>query len=101
MIGETAFALVGMLFLLAAIRTFTSTIYVSLFGNVSNETVGAVALGVFAASSLAILAARRFGPRRSVALAASGLVAATILATASRNAPLDIVLAAAAVVFGT
>lgn len=101
LLGETTFALVGVLFLLAAIRAFTSTLYVSLFGNVANETVGVIALGVFAASLLAVVPAWRFGPRASVGVSGAALAIATLLATASRNNWLDIGLWAVALVAGT
>ncbi|MEK7859793.1 MAG: hypothetical protein AAB284_00385, partial [Chloroflexota bacterium] len=100
LLGETTFALVGVLFLLAAIRAFTSTLYVSLFGNVANETVGVIALGVFAASLLALVPAWRFGPRASVGVSGAALAIATLLATASRNNWLDIGLWAVALVAG-
>lgn len=101
LLGETTFALVGVLFLLAAVRAFTSTLYMSLFGNVANETVGVIALGVFAASLLAVVPAWRFGPRASVGVSGAALVMATLLATASRNNWLDIGLWAGALVAGT
>ncbi|MBI2323612.1 MAG: endonuclease/exonuclease/phosphatase family protein [Chloroflexi bacterium] len=100
-LGETTFAALGILFLLSAIRTFTSTLYMSLYGNVANETVGTIALGVFAASLLAAVAGWRLGPRRSIALSGTLLVGATILSTASRWNWADITLAAVAVIGGT
>ena len=58
-LGATTFAVIGVLFLIAAIRGFTSSLYMSLYGNVANETVGAIALVVFAASLLAAIVAWR------------------------------------------
>ncbi len=101
LLGGTTFAAIGLLFLLSSIRTFTSTLYQSFFGAVPNETVGAMALGVFAASILAVVAAWRLGPRGSVALSATLLAGGTLLSTASHWDRADIVLSAAAVVGGT
>ena len=39
-LGETTFAVIGLLFLLSAIRTFTSTLYMTLYGSVPNEKIG-------------------------------------------------------------
>ncbi|HVR87994.1 MAG TPA: endonuclease/exonuclease/phosphatase family protein [Candidatus Limnocylindria bacterium] len=101
MIGGAAFAVVGLLFVLAAIHTFTATLYQALFGKLPNTTLGAIAFLVFAASYLAIFTARRFGPRR--AIGATGLVLATttILSTLIRVELLDLVLSAVAIVAGT
>ncbi|MBU6422641.1 MAG: endonuclease/exonuclease/phosphatase family protein [Chloroflexota bacterium] len=101
LLGGTTFAAVGLLFLLTAIRVFTSTLYQSLFGAVPNDTVGAIALGVFAASILAVVAAWRLGPRGSVALSGTLLAGGTLLATASHSDRAVIVLAAVAVIGGT
>src|SRR5438477_419206 len=70
-LGETTFAVVGLLFLLSAIRTFTSSLYMTLYGSVPNETVGAIALAVFAASILAVVVSWRATPRRGTALSAT------------------------------
>ena len=100
-LGETTFAAVGLLFLFTAIRTFTSTLYLSLYGNASNETIGGIALAVFAASVLAVVPAARLGPRGGVALSATILAGATILGTAVRNDTADAVLSGVALVGGT
>lgn len=100
-LGGTTFATIGVLFLLASIRTFTSTLYQSLFGVVPNETVGGIALGTFAASLLALVASWRLGPRRSVAFSGVLLVGGTLLSTASRIDVADVVLSGIAVVGGT
>lgn len=101
LLGGSTFAAIGLLFLLTAIRMFTSTLYQAAFGIVPNETVGAIALGVFAASILAVVAAWRLGPRGSVALSGTLLAGGTLLATASHSDRAVIVLAAVAVVGGT
>lgn len=100
-LGQTTFAAIGLLFLISAIRTFTSSLYMSLFGSVPNETVGLIALGVFALSALAIVVAIRSGPRGGVALTGTLLAGGTVLATASRAGWADIVLSAVALVGGT
>ena len=100
-LGGTTFAAIGLLFLLTAVRTFTSTMYQTLFGQMPNETLGAIALGVFAASILALIPAWRSGPRTSVALSGTLLVGGTVLATAWRSDRADIALAAVAIVGGT
>ena len=100
-LGETTFAALGILFLLASIRTFTSTLYMTLYGNVSNETVGATAFAVFAASVLAAVVGWRMPPRRAIALSGALLAGGTLLATASRWNWSDIVLAAVALIGGT
>lgn len=100
-LGQTTFAAIGILFLLAAIRSFTSSLYMTLFGEVANETVGAIALAVFAASILAIAVAWRMGPRGSVALSGTLLAGATVLATAVRSNWADIILSGVALVGGT
>jgi len=99
-LGETTFAVIGLLFLLSAIRTFTSTLYMTLYGSVPNDTVGAIAFAVFAASVLAVVVAFRSSPRRAIALSATLLAAGTTLAAASRWNWGDILLSAVAVVGG-
>jgi endonuclease/exonuclease/phosphatase family metal-dependent hydrolase len=100
-LGQTTFAAIGLLFLISAVRSFTSSLYMSLFGNVSNESVGLIALGVFALSALAIVVAIRTGPRGAVALSGTLLAGGTVLATAARAGWADIVLSAVALVGGT
>lgn len=101
LLGQTTFAAIGLLFLISAVRTFTSSLYMSLFGNVPNETLGLIALGVFALSALAIVVAIRAGPRGAVALSGTLLAGGTVLATAVRAGWADIVLSAVALVGGT
>lgn len=101
LLGGTTFAAIGVLFLLAAIRGFTSTLYMTLFGSVANETVGLIALGAFAASLLAGVVGWRSAPRRAIAFSGMLLVGAAIVATIVRWNWGDIVLWGVAVVAGT
>jgi len=100
-IGGAAFATIGILFLLSAIRIFTATLYQSLFGKLPNTSLAAIAFVVFAASGLAIVTAARLGPRRSIAVTATVLALTTLAFTAVREEWLDVVLSAAAVIAGT
>lgn len=100
-IGETTFAAIGVLFLLSAIRTFTSTLYMQLYGTVPNETVGAIALGVFGASVLAALVGWRLPQRRAIAMSGLLLVGGTVVGTLVHWSWGDIVLSAVAVIGGT
>lgn len=99
-IAEVAFGAIGALFLLGAIRTFTSTLYMSHFGNVANETIGMIALGVFGSSLLAPVVAWRTSPRRAIAFTATILGGSAVLAIAVRHSALDLVTSAVAVVSG-
>ena len=101
MIGGALFAIIGLLFLLSAIHIFTATLYQSLFGTVPNNTLGAIAFIVFAASLLAGVVGSRLGPRRAIAATAFGLAIATLGFTALRWAPLNLILSAVAIVAGT
>lgn len=100
MLGEITFALVGLLFLFSAIRTFVSELYQSYFGVVPNNTLGGIAVGLFFASVFAPVVARVVGPRRAMTLGALLLGLATLLSAAVRNNVLDVVLSAAAVLSG-
>ena len=101
MFGGTAFGIIGLLFLLAAVRTFTSTLAQSFFGTLPNTVLGAIAFGVFATSFAAIAVAARLGPRRAIAGSGALLAITTLLGTAARNDLLDLLLSAAAVAGGT
>lgn len=101
MLGELAFALLGLLFLLSGVRTLLGSLYHLLFGVLPNNTIGAIALGLFAAAALAPLLARVYGPRRAIGFTGLALGACTVLATLSRVAWLDLALSAVAVVAGT
>jgi len=100
-LGEVTFALLGTLFLLTGLRTFLSSLYQVLFGNLPNNTIGAIAFAIFAAAALAPLLARMYGQRRAVGLSALALGVATAASALVRIAPVDLVLSAIAVVSGT
>src|SRR5919204_365152 len=70
MIGEVAFAVIGLLFLIADIRTFSSTFQQTFFGQ-SNTTLAIMATSVFATAFLAPLVGWRLGPRAGVAISAA------------------------------
>jgi len=100
-IGPACFATIGILFLLSAIHVFTATLYQSLFGRLPNTTLGALAFLIFGLSLLAVVTARRLGPRRSVGGTAAFLAIAMLVVTAVRQEWIDLVLSGAAVVAGT
>jgi len=100
-LGEVAFALLGTLFLLTGLRTFLASLYQLLFGTIPNNTIGAIAVAIFAAAALAPLAARLYGPRRAIGFTALALGVATVLATLSRFAWLDLLFSVVAVVAGS
>src|SRR5207237_1765400 len=83
MVGEVTFAVIGLLFLIADIRTFSSTFQQTFFGQ-SNTTLAIIATSVFATSFLAPIVGWRLGPKRSVGLSAAMLGIATIIAKVSR-----------------
>ena len=91
MVGEVTFAVIGLLFLIADIRTFSSTFQQTFFGQ-SNTTLAVMATAVFATSFLAPLIGWRLGPKRGVALSAAMLGIATLIATASPNNIADLAL---------
>ena len=101
MLGGTAFGVIGLLFLLVAVRTFTATLYQAFFGELPNTVLGAIAFGVFATSFVAIVVAARLGPRRAIAGSGALLAGATLLGAAVRNEWLDLLLSAAAIASGT
>ena len=101
MLGGTAFGIIGLLFLLAAIRTFTATLYQSFFGEIPNTLLGAIAFAVFATSFGAIVVGARLGPRRSIAGTGALLAITTGLAVVAHNGALDLVLSAAAIAAGS
>jgi endonuclease/exonuclease/phosphatase family metal-dependent hydrolase len=90
-VGEVTFAVLGLLFLIADIRTFASTFQQTFYGQ-PNTTLALMAGGVFATSFLAPLIGWRLGPRRSVAFGGAILGIATLLATLSHNNVSDLVL---------
>jgi endonuclease/exonuclease/phosphatase family metal-dependent hydrolase len=83
------FAVIGLLFLIADLRTFTSTFQQTFFGQ-SNTTLAIMVTAVFATALLAPIVGWRLGPKRSVGLSAAMLGLATLLATLSRNNVADL-----------
>jgi endonuclease/exonuclease/phosphatase family metal-dependent hydrolase len=99
MVGEVTFAVIGLLFLIADIRTFSSTFQQTFFGQ-SNTTLGVMATAVFATSLLAPLVGWRLGPKRSVGMSAAMLGIATLIATVSRSNIADLALSVVGVAGG-
>ncbi|HEV8470641.1 MAG TPA: hypothetical protein VGR46_13630, partial [Candidatus Limnocylindria bacterium] len=91
MVGEATFAVLGVLFLIADIRTFASTFQLTFYGQ-PNSTLGIMATAVFATAFVAPLLGWRLGPRRSVAVSGAILGLATIFATLSRSNVPDLAL---------
>src|SRR5438309_6249686 len=91
MVGEVTFAVIGLLFLIADIRTFSSTFQQTFFGQ-PNTTLAVMATSVFATSFLAPIVGWRLGPRRGVALSAAMLGIATLIAALARNDSADLAL---------
>src|SRR5437867_9085004 len=91
MVGEVTFAVIGLLFLFADIRTFSSTFQQTFFGQ-SNTTLAIMATAVFATSFLGPIVGWRLGPKRSVALSAAMLGIATVIATVSPSNIADLAL---------
>jgi endonuclease/exonuclease/phosphatase family metal-dependent hydrolase len=98
-IGEVTFGVIGLLFLFADLRTFSSTFQQTFFG-ASNTNLGVAATAVFATSFLALIVAARLGPRRAVGLSAVIFGTATLLCTASRSNWLDLALSVVALAAG-
>ena len=99
MVGEVTFAVLGLLFLIADVRTFSSTFQQTFFGQ-SNTTLAVMATAVFATSFLAPLVGWRLGPKRSVGMSAAMLGIATLVATVSRNNIADLALSIAGIAGG-
>src|SRR5256884_9924482 len=91
MVGEVTFAVIGLFFLIADIRTFSSTFQQTFFGQ-SNTTLAIIATSVFATSFLAPIVGWRLGPKRSVGLSAAMLGIATLIPTGSRKNIPDLAL---------
>jgi endonuclease/exonuclease/phosphatase family metal-dependent hydrolase len=91
MVGEVTFAVIGLLFLIADIRTFSSTFQLTFYGQ-PNTTLAIIATSVFATSFLAPIVGWRLGPKRSVGMGAAMLGIATLIATVSRNNIADLAL---------
>jgi endonuclease/exonuclease/phosphatase family metal-dependent hydrolase len=98
-IGEVTFGVIGLLFLFADLRTFSSTFQLTFFG-APNTNLGVAATAVFATSFLALLVGARLGPRRAVGLSAVIFGVATLLLTASRSNWLDLGLSVVALAAG-
>src|SRR5437867_5533932 len=91
MVGEVTFAVIGLLFRIADIRTFSSTFQQTYFGQ-SNTTLAIMATAVFATSFLAPIVGWQLGPKRGVAFSAAMLGIATVIATVSPNNIADLAL---------
>ena len=91
MIGEVTFAVIGLLFLIADVRTFSSTFQLTFYGQ-SNTTLAVMATSVFATAFLAPIVGWRLGPKRSVGLSAAMLGIATLIAAVSRSNVADLAL---------
>src|SRR5437773_577029 len=91
MVGEVTFAVIGVLFLIADVRTFSSTFQQTFYGQ-SNTTLAVMATAVFATSFLAPLVGWRLGPKRSVGMSAAMLGIATLVATVLRSNIADLAL---------
>src|SRR2546430_2610429 len=91
MVGEVTFAVIGLLFLVADVRTFSSTFQQTFYGQ-PNTTLAVMATAVFATSFLAPLVGWRLGPKRSVGMSAAMLGIATLVATVLRSNIADLAL---------
>src|SRR5438309_129360 len=91
LVGEVTFAVIGLLFLIADVRTFSSTFQQPFYGQ-SNTTLAIMATAVFATSFLAPLVGWRLGPKRSVGMSAAMLGIATLVATVLRSNIADLAL---------
>jgi endonuclease/exonuclease/phosphatase family metal-dependent hydrolase len=99
MVGEVTFAVIGLLFLFADVRTFSSTFQQTFYGQ-SNTTLAVMATAVFATSFLAPLVGWRLGPKRSIGMSAAMLGIATVVATVLRNNIADLALSITALAGG-
>src|SRR6266550_1567021 len=91
MVGEVTFAVLGVLFLIADVRTFASTFQLTFYGQ-PNSTLGIMATAAFGTAFLAPLLGWRLGPRTSVAVSGAILGLATLLATLSPSNVPDLAL---------
>jgi endonuclease/exonuclease/phosphatase family metal-dependent hydrolase len=98
-IAEVTFGVIGLLFLFADLRTFSSTFQQTFFG-APNTNLAVAAIAVFATSFLALIVAGRLGPRRAVGLSAAIFGISTLLLTASRSNWLDLALSVIALAAG-
>src|SRR5256886_968735 len=100
MVGEVTFAVLGVLFLIADIRTFASTFQLTFYGQ-PNSTLGIMATAAFGTAFLAPLLGWRLGPRGSVAVSGAILGLATLLATLSPSNVPDLALSVVGLAAGT
>src|SRR2546423_11813255 len=84
MVGEVTFAVIGLLFLIADVRTFSSVFQQTFFGQ-SNTTLAAMATPVFATSLLAPIVGWRLGPNGTVGMTAGMHGIASSMATVLRS----------------
>ena len=96
---ELTFGIVGLLFLFADVRTFSSTFQQTFFGAPTTQQA-IMATAVFLTSFLALVVAWRLGPRRALGASGALFVAATFLCTTSRNNAIDLVLSVIALAGG-
>ncbi len=100
MLGEVTFGVLGLLFLLTAVRTFASTFQQTFFG-APNTNLAAMALAVFGTAFLALVLAWRLDLRRALMASALLLGVATLGAAGARENWLDLALSVAAIAGGT
>jgi endonuclease/exonuclease/phosphatase family metal-dependent hydrolase len=96
---ELTFGILGLLFLLADIRTFASTFQQTFFGAPTTQQA-VMATAVFLTSFLGLVLAWRLGPRRALGASGALFVIATFLCTTSRNNAIDLVLSVIALAAG-
>ncbi|MBM4421541.1 MAG: hypothetical protein FJ034_08195, partial [Chloroflexi bacterium] len=101
MITETAFAVVGVLLVLADLRATLSQVYHSLYLGLAlpNAIVGGVALAILG-GSFAALGLAWLGGRRAIGTSATVLAGATLLLSATRAQWPDLVIGAVACAAG-
>ncbi len=99
MIGEVTFGVIGLLFLLADVRTFASTFQQTFFG-APNTNLAIMATSVFATSFLGMVVGWRLGPARALGISGAVFAVATLLSTASRNNWVDLALSIVALAAG-
>jgi len=90
-IGEVTFGVIGLLFLFADLRTFSSTFQQTFYG-APTQTLGIMVVAVFATSFLGVIVAGALGPRRGLGMSGAVFGLATFLLTASRNNWTDLAL---------
>jgi len=98
-IGEVTFGVIGLLFLFADVRTFSSTFQQTFF-SAPMQTQAIMATAVFLLSFLGLVVSWRFGPARALGISSLLFAAATFLTTTSRNNAIDLVLSVIALAAG-